>query len=488
MHKEVLLDRALCLSTTEIAALAEGKSIAVISKVAIKEGWQFALYPIFDSEPDVKDTYRPPFWNLRNWEQTADVSVGFWASCESFQVLNDAEHIKALSSSTIWSEDHLNRLLKERLRLFIAVLRVAKIPDKILFRNQEVSKDKSEKFLGFYSLDEKMREPLRVKEYIPILNESIFTWRKDKIRSFSPFLYSELEDIYSAINDLDTGVPESESIKRQIEYFMGWTNPQREYGSKADWIRTIVPLGNRSIEEEKGQKSNYQAGTDFENIVHKSLEFLGFKVDAAYKGGAGGLDLFCSQPYPLTGECKAGKKIPSGTTQELIKLGGMRLGQEKFLHSVKLIIGPGQPTPDVLTAAMEWKVSIISPMTLQKLVELQNKYPGSVNLIELKEYLKPGQINFSEYIDKVEREICLRAHVVKAIRDYLRQQNLEHVSFERFCGVFDSSAPPTKLSDEDLHDVLVELSSPLVGSLGRIKSGDWRIDRFYYIRDLVIEE
>jgi len=58
--------------------------------------------------------------------------------------------------------------------------------------------------------------------------------------------------------------------------------------------------GNCSKEIDAG-KSNYQAGTDFENIVRLSLEFLGFTIDYAHKGG-GGLDLFCSKPYAQLGK------------------------------------------------------------------------------------------------------------------------------------------------------------------------------------------
>ena len=93
------------------------------------------------------------------------------------------------------------------------------------------------------------------------------------------------------------------------------------------WIKTITTLGDRSIEEDTG-RSNYQAGTDFENIVRKALEFLGFTVDDSHKGGVGGLDIFCSKPYPLTGECKAGKTIPNATIGELMRLGGTHLGLE----------------------------------------------------------------------------------------------------------------------------------------------------------------
>ena len=183
------------------------------------------------------------------------------------------------------------------------------------------------------------------------------------------------------------------------------------------WIKTIAALGNRSIELEE-KKSNYQAGTDFENVARQSLEFLGFKIENAYKGGAGGLDLFCSKPYPLVCECKAGRLIPSGTAEELIKLGGMHLGADKFLGSTKLVIGPGNPSRDMLKAAKEWKISIINAMTLQKLVELNAKYPGAVNLVELKPHLETGLIDdrIKDYLDKIERQIRLRSQIIQAVK------------------------------------------------------------------------
>jgi hypothetical protein len=35
-----------------------------------------------------------------------------------------------------------------------------------------------------------------------------------------------------------------------------------------------------------------------------------------------------------------------------------------------------------------------------------------------------------------------------------------------------------------MHEILIELSSPLTGYLGRKKGSDWKSDRFYFIRNL----
>jgi hypothetical protein len=214
------------------------------------------------------------------------------------------------------------------------------------------------------------------------LSDRIFSIRKHQLENYQPPLHPELEELLGALTQLNNS--STHQLEHDITTFLGWTSEALPLSKlQPAWINTIADLGKRSQELDE-KKSNYQAGTDFENIVRDSLEFLGFTVDEAYKGGAGGLDLFCSKPYPLVGECKAGKSIPSRSAEELIKLGGMRLDEAQFQAAAKLIIGPGKPSKDVLTASQKFCISIINPMTLQKLVELQAKYPGSVNLIELK--------------------------------------------------------------------------------------------------------
>lgn len=248
------------------------------------------------------------------------------------------------------------------------------------------------------------------------------------------------------------------------------------------WIKTITTLGDRSIEEDTG-RSNYQAGTDFENIVRKALEFLGFTVDDSHKGGVGGLDIFCSKPYPLTGECKAGKTIPNATIGELMRLGGTHLGLEEFIHlSAKLVIGSGKATKPMLKAAHEWKVSIIKAMTLQKLVELNAKYPNSVDLVELKKYFIPGQTDhrIEEYIKKIEDEIKIRSKIIQLVKQYNKQ------SINFLLGSYSALHPLEPLTERELYNILIELSSPLTGYLGREKCNDnnWKNDRFYFLRDL----
>ncbi|MFM6224883.1 MAG: DUF1802 domain-containing protein, partial [Dolichospermum sp.] len=121
-------------------------------------------------------------------------------------------------------------------------------------------------------------------------------------------------------------------------------------------------------------------------------------------------------------ECKAGKSIPDRAVEELDRIGKRHL-QENYLQAVRLIIGPGEPTKNLKESAQISKVSIIKAMTLQKLVELKAKYPGAINLLELKQYLEPGQIDdkINEYIAKIEKEIKLRSHIILLVKRHLEK-------------------------------------------------------------------
>lgn len=511
MNQLVSISTALCLPAPDIEALIQGQIIAALPWMFIRPGQQFALYPADSSAIPLSTEryYRSSFLDIADSALTKLNSQGFfiqpkqmslfaekeqlqlplltsetvsiqaWARCELCQIINDIELLAALSSLTIWTKEALQETLKQRQNIFLAYLRIYYLPKAI-----EIPVKKNSQFVV-------LPQPVTVSEASPVLNDRIFNLRKHQLETRQPPLHPELEDLQSAIASLTMTNLGAKELDRDIKVFLGWSSQQliQQPDPNLAWSKTIAGLGDRSIELEE-KKSAYKAGTDFENIARSSLEFLGFKVENAYKGGAGGLDLFCSKPYPLVGECKAGKLIPSGTVEELIKLGGMHLGAGQFLNSAKLVIGPGTPSPDMLKAAKEWKVSIINAMTLQKLIELKAKYPGAINLVELKLYLEPGQIDYriDEYIQKAEKQIHLRSHLVQLVKNYLENTGLDNAGVDALHGVYFGSKPPQPLKTEEMYEILIELSSPLTGYLGRIKGENWRGDRFYFLRDLPITQ
>ncbi|PHJ68322.1 hypothetical protein VF14_02140 [Nostoc linckia z18] len=483
MSKSVLLETALSLPACDIEALIQGRMIAVIPRIFINPGRQFALYPTnlsINLQPHQR-YYRSSFLTITQTTLAKipcdNVVIKAWARCEGCKMYSP-ELFDTLSQLTVWTKEALQLSLGQRPHIFLAYLRVYLLSDYL----DILSQSQNSHFLP-------LRPSLNVSEDNPILTDRTFTQRKHQLENLQPPLHPELEELQSAIASLIISQPAAKQLDDDIKVFLGWSSDKliKQPDANLAWINDIAKLGDRSIEQDE-KKSNYQAGTDFENIARQSLEFLGFKVESAFKGGAGGLDLYCSKPYPIICECKAGKLIPSRTVEELLKLGGMHLGKTQLLTSAKLVIGPGNPSPDTLKAAKEWEVSIINAMTLQKLVEFKAKYPGAINLVELQQYLQPGQIDYKidEYIDKLERAIKLRSHIIELVKNYLQNSGTESAGVEALHGAYFGSLPPQALKTDEMHEILIELSSPLTGYLGRIKGSDWKSDRFYFLRDLAI--
>jgi hypothetical protein len=494
MLETILVDRALCLPAPDVEVLIGGQIVVAIPRIFIERGWSFAIVSV-DAASNllpIERHYHPKFLPTAkfalNQLKTGTIVIRAWGQCESCTLLYGLEEARILSQLTAWSPVALRDALQQRQHLFLACLRVYRLPDLIEVSDEKFHSEKVGKFLSLASLGlpEHIPIPLKVNASFPVLSDAVFSQRKQQLEQRKLPPYPQLEELHDSVVQLGTTNPDAKALEQDIKIFLGWDDRAQKEQHRSDltWIKTIIDLGHRSKVLDEG-KSNYQAGTDFENVVQRSLEFLGFTVDKAYRGGAGGLDLFCSSPYPLVGECKAGKKIRSGTTEELIKLGGMRLGTNRFLTSAKLIIGPGNPTLDVLTAAAEWRVSIINPMSLQKLVELKAKYPGSIDLIEFKEYLEPGQIDhkIDEYVEKVLGEIRLRSHITQSLKEYLEKFKAIDVDVNTLFGVYCGSNPPQVLTPQAFYKILIELSSPLTGYLGRREGSD----RFYFLRDLTVD-
>lgn len=487
MSESVILDTALCLPACEVEALIQGRMIAIMPRTFINSGRQFVLYPtdISINLQSYEQYYRPSFLSIAQTvlaQQACEkVVVKAWARCEGC-ILHPPESLDSLSPLTVWTKEALQQTLGQRPHLVLAYLRVYLLPQslKILLQFQNPQ---------FRPLN----SSLIVSEANPVLNDRTFAQRKRQLEKLEPPLHPELEELQSAIASLTISQPAAKQLDEDIKVFLGWSSDKliKQPDANLAWINNIAKLGDRSIEKDE-DKNNYQAGTDFEIIARRSLDFLGFKVEENYKGGAGGLDVFCSQPYPLVCECKAGKSIPDRAVEELDRIGKRHL-KENYLQAVRLIIGPGKPTKNLKESAEVSKISIINAMTLQKLVEFQAKYPGAINLVELKQYLQPGQIDYKidKYIDKSEKEIKLRSQMITAIKELSEQDNetskATHPSFTVIeIRVHYNVTHNPKLTDEVVHDLLIELSSPLTGYLGRIKGSDWKSDRFYFLRDLPI--
>ncbi|MEH2362517.1 DUF1802 family protein [Nostoc sp.] len=480
MSESVVLDTALCLPASDVEALIQGRMMATMSRNFINLGRQFALYPTnipINLQP-YEEYYCSSFLPIA---QTAlaqidceKVVVKAWARCEGCKMY-PPESLDTLSQLTVWTKEALQRSLGQRPHIFLAYLRVYLLPQSLDIPPQSQNPD----FLP-------LRPSLSVSEEKPVLNDRTFAQRKRQLEKLEPALHPELEELQSAIASLAISQPAAKQLDDDIKVFLGWSSNQPTNPLDLDlpWIQKIAEVGNSSD------------GHTFEKLVRRGLLKLGFTgsgLNPDATGGAGGMDFYAEQPYLIVGECKATKteKVTDGTPAQLLKIGMNHLGKVQYENSIKLIVAAGELNFYALRTATENQMNVISPETLQKLVELQAHHKNSINLLELKEYLQQAPFGLAEdkvniYIEKVEQSIKLRSHIIQLVKNYLQNSGAESAGVDALHGAYFGSHPPQPLKTAEMHEILIELSSPLTGYLGRIKGSNWNSDRFYFLRDLLV--
>jgi hypothetical protein len=475
--------KGIQLPAFDLEMLNLGKLIAVPFKQSVAEGQMFWLYPSqqLPMSLALEQYYKPEYLTAAKASldktSVAPIQLATWGQCEyHWQIHPNNKHLlPRIAQSTLWNLITLEHLFEQHKVLKLLFLRVYRFPEPCVIN----SLPQPGSF--FWSqADDKMMSASEQDE--PVVSKASFDRRKSLLMSGETYPFTNLEALQLQVEEIVTENPIASQLNHDIKQLLGWTTRSSFSSNEPAWISDITALGDRSKEEEG--TSNYQAGTEFENVVRKSLNFLGFKVDPEHCGGAGGIDLFCSEPYPLVGECKSGKKIPNATAVQLLNLGTLRLeDKETFARAAKLIIGPGEPTTQLQKAAKVHGMAIINPATLEKLVKLHHKYP--IDLFKLKDYLVDGQADdeVERYIEQNIQSAKLRAYIVQLVKSFLINSHDEDADITQLHAVYVVSNPPQPLKREEMNEILIELSSPLTGFLGRRKGNDGR-DRFYFLRNM----
>lgn len=484
----VNIDRAIRLPAPDVEALIQGRMISAIVWRTFNPGEQYALYPADNSNMTLMKPKQmslfPESGQLELPLLVLDkVSIKAWARCELCQMVNESESLEALSRLTVWKTEALQQILLEKPYIFLAYLRVYLLPQPL-----EMPVHPSGNFVS-------LPKSLTVTDSTPVLSESIFAKRRQKLEKLEPPEHPELEELQSALVHLSTTNSKAKQLDAEIKMFLGWSEnlPTAKPDIDLDWISAIAQIGNSSD------------GNTFEKLVRKSFIKLGFansntnpkaSLNPESTGGAGGLDFYCETPYPVAGECKASKheSVPNSVTAQLVHLGLTHLGQDKFERSVKIILAAGPLTNPANQAAIGSKMNVIRPETLQRLVELKAKQPGSIDLLQLKPCLEQqpfgeeADAKVNRYIDDVREKLKVRSHIVQLVKDFLERTKSTSVEFNQLHGAYAFSMSPQPLKYEEMHEILIELSSPLTGFLGRIKGEDLGRDRFYFLRDLPLDD
>nr|WP_017721682.1 DUF1802 family protein [Oscillatoria sp. PCC 10802] len=490
-----MLQTALVLPAPDVEALIQGRTILAMPRIFINPGRAFSLYPADASinslppERYYSSNFLPVAQTSISQPCDQPVAIKAWARCELCQIVESSESLDAdaLSRLTVWTPEALQETLAQRQRIFLAYLRVYRLSQPV----EVPVNPNSQKMIGKFV---PLRPTLRETESAPALSDSEFTNRRVRLEKREVPAHPELEELQAELAQIALTNPAAKQLNEELQIFLGWRGevPVSQPDADLDWIKTIAEVGNSSD------------GQSFEKLVRRSFLKLGFsnsnrKPEASLNpnatGGAGGLDFYCETPYSVVGECKASKNesVPNSVSAQLIHLGHTHLGAEQFDRSIKIIVAAGSLTIYAENAAVGNQINVMRPRTLQRLVELKAKHPGAVNLLELKPYLL--QTPFGEgadtevnlYIDSVWEKLKLRSHIISLVKDFSDRTNGQSVGFSQLHGVYVYSNPPQPLlSREQLRDILIEISSPLTGYLGRVRASDWESDRFYFLRELPV--
>ena len=441
--QSVAIPNALRLDFQIVDHLIKGNIIAAIARTFTGPGRTFALYP---DQPN-----------------TETVTISAWARCEECETIRGFKALDIISHYLAIPTQNLENIIATKQSFFLVYLRVYNLAQPIT-----IPAIPNEQYVG-------LPDYLHTNDLSPVLSNENFVRIRQGLANREP----------------------PESLFNQIERILKEAGSQRNTALHQDlaWIEKIGKVGNSS------------GGHEFEKLVRKSFIFLGFSnsntnpkanLDPENTGGAGGIDLCCELPYPVVGECKASanQHIYTKVCSQLTYLGQAHCPD--YDQAIKIIIAAGSLNHHSRPVAIGNQMNVIKPETLEKLVKLKLDYPAAVDLAALKSCLEnepfgdAANTKLLEFINeseaKIKQEIKLRAHIVEIIKNFLQNNALPNVDINVIFGIYGSSNSPQKLSLEELRDLLIELSSPLAGYLGRVERDGKRCDQFYYLRDLAGDE
>jgi hypothetical protein len=460
----ILISTAMEVPSENLQALEDGSTITILPWNFLQIGQSFGLF---------SSTKNLPYFG------------SYWAKCRFCKSIDREELLQDLSRCTIWDEKELLVEFQKRGFIWLAFLQVYRSSQPFEIMDRKV---------GAFS---PLKEAVSQSQSIPILSDTVFTKRYQRLDSLQPSLYPQLERLQVRVNQLLLTEPLAKNLAAEFDLFLFEDRTsEKPIDPDLEWISQIASVGNSSD------------GNEFEKLTRKALIKLGFSnslnnpkasLDPEATGGAGGIDFYANYPYSIVGECKASKSVKindnkDGAPIQLLKLGQKHLKPEEYDRSVKVILAAGDVTSYADNTSKSQKMNILRPETLQKLVELKAIHSGTINLWTLQECLKNGEFGIdadrkvNDYIEREWQQIELRSNLIETVRESQNIYKSDKVDISQILGSCRHSSYENikSIEEKEILNLAMELASPLTGYLGRIvESG---VDRFYFIRELPVRE
>jgi len=465
-----LINISLCLPEADIIALSKKRSVVAITPRFIVPDRSFALLscPALPDSAPLQDQYHPHILNEikpHALSSNQQIEVTYWAKCMLCQQISE-EAVTTLSHLTIWKKEFLLSQLQNG-SLFLSFLRAYTLPAPVLIASESVC-NQLYKFVPLSSY-------IDVDTASSLYSDEEFISAKQAILEPDDPISPPLTELEAAVNQSDT---------REDDLL-----------NSDSWVTKISEVGNSSD------------GHTFEKLVRKGLLALGFSnslnqtqvsLDPNATGGAGGLDFYANEPYLIMGECKATASGSVGDpATQLHKLGLKYLPKADFERAAKLILAAGRITDQSNQIAIGHKMNVIRPETFQALVELELEY-AAFKASDLEASLQTPPFG-TEADDKISSLVQGKKKDLEEEAQYLprRRQIIRTIKalsaqpFPKKRTAFSivevrshhNAKYKPFITDESTKSMLIELSSPLSGFLGKEQRTDGQL-HFYFKKDM----
>jgi len=488
------LSTALCLPALDIEALLQGRTIAAISDT-FRNPSKFLLFPV--DLPlgigQLENRYQTQFLGSFKATYTAidapdALTVYAWAKCKTCRIFGERDNLAALSALTVWTPDYLHELVQERHKIFVLFLQVHRFVDPLKLMMPRLEHSQANTYVqvpGTWSDQGAMA----------LLDDETFAIRQKQLIKLAPPLHLELQALQKELvfeREYSLGAM---ALDRDIRYLLGWSRAEETqlYDSDLSWIQQVATSGSSTD------------AVEFTELVRRCLVKLGFDCLELAQDNQQPYDqanvndccLYCNAPYAFITECKASKQdsISNSVAESLLQPENAPLTQNPFASAVKAIFAAEPLTEYAQHIAKREQINVIHPETLQKLTEMKARYPGAIDLLKLKAclqsapYGEAADAKVSQFITDTLLQIKVRAAVVQAVKICTERTGQENIAVDMVCSTYAtfSQIGLPRLSMGDVQDILVELSSPVAGYLGRDRAPNGRA-LFYFLRELNVED
>jgi len=206
-------------------------------------------------------------------------------------------------------------------------------------------------------------------------------------------------------------------------------------------------------------------GDRLEKFILTLFEFWGFEIDKDLSGKSGELDVICTSPIPIGIECRSTKQHAGVNIVDELNRHIRRYERRSGLSNFIGLIICDSPTSQLVEDVKTERRFLMDSEALIKLIKFTFNYPLSP--IEFRYFFRDyGNIkaNVKSYLGQKLEKIKLREAIVSIFQR--TNEILSYADIKAHLNIMDF-----KISDDELREALIELSSPLINWLEKEDEG-----------------